>query len=476
MELVSDYRALLSDYRWNGMTKTGTPVFVTYAFLTNSEVPTLDQYQPYENNGYSAFTAAQQASFRKAIAHYAKVTGIHFVEVDKPSDAMLMVMNAEGSDWGGWANYGIGERDFTSSGYLVIDSAGNYAPGSYSYETILHELGHAMGLKHPFDGELQLVARLDNQDHTLMSYTSNGVNDQALAHLDIDALTYIYGNPRAVRPDWDWWFDDRQHIFHLTGSGQADKLLGTNTESILDGRAGNDRLFGRDYDDIAYGRKGNDWFMLGDGFNMARGGKGSDRFINYWGDDEFRGGNGRDTVGFGLSLTGVTVDIGTTDEQFAMGNDRFFSIENVLGSNQDDTIFGSSIRNVLRGRPGDDVIYGRGGHDVIYGGNGNDQLWGGWGRDRLSAGAGTDTLTGAFGADTFVFRPDQGEATITDFEDRTDRIALSDFGFSTKNQAVAHFSELGTANDLQVEFDYHGTRIIIHGADLADISHADLLI
>ena len=57
--------------------------------------------------------------------------------------------------------------------------------------------------------------------------------------------------------------------------------------------------------------------------------------------------------------------------------DRYFSIENVIGSIHDDSIFGDNGINRLDGYGGADHIYGRGGSDFLTISRGGDRLYGG---------------------------------------------------------------------------------------------------
>lgn len=87
----------------------------------------------------------------------------------------------------------------------------------------------------------------------------------------------------------------------------------------------------------------------------------------------FDGGSGRDTVNYSHADTGVTASLlrgrGWSGEA---QSDRYISIENFVGSNHDDLIWGDRSANVLDGRHGNDTIHGGGGDDLIRAGHGND--------------------------------------------------------------------------------------------------------
>jgi len=90
-----------------------------------------------------------------------------------------------------------------------------------------------------------------------------------------------------------------------------------------------------------------------------------------------------------------------------------------IGSNNADTMTGSSLN---------DQIWGFGGNDAISGGAGNDKLAGGDGNDTLIGGQGNDTLIGGTGKDIFVFNTALGNTNIDaiiDFEVGTDKIQLN---------------------------------------------------
>lgn len=166
--------------------------------------------------------------------------------------------------------------------------------------------------------------------------------------------------------------DTFSSIENITGSGYADDLGGTSGVNQLEGGGGNDVLNGRGGADMLFG------------------------------------GAGTDTVTYVNSAEGVTVRLnGGLNEFGEAQGDTFDSIENVIGSSQNDALVGSSGANRLEGG---------GGGDFLHGGGGNDELIGGSGSDRLVGAAGDDVLTGGSGADKFDFRTAGGGFdVITDF-------------------------------------------------------------
>lgn len=72
------------------------------------------------------------------------------------------------------------------------------------------------------------------------------------------------------------------------------------------------------------------------------------------------------------------------------------------GTNNDDTLTGSSGDDVMTGKSGDDTLYGGDGSDILNAGNDDDTLYGEGGDDKLDGGAGNDTLYGGDGNDQLV--------------------------------------------------------------------------
>jgi Ca2+-binding RTX toxin-like protein len=202
-----------------------------------------------------------------------------------------------------------------------------------------------------------------------------------------------------------------------------DGLYGDAGDDILYGGFGNDQLFGDTGDDQLFGGAGDD---------LLSGGVGGD----FDGNDVLNGGAGEDTVDYSTSVGAVSVSLATTAPQNTgtTGFDILFLIENLIGSDFDDTLTGSQGDNILEGGDGDDLLIGRGGSDILNGG---------------------------FGADTFLF--DEGwslvgsEDLIEDFYNSDgDIIDVSRIDANTAlagNQAFHLGGTVGHVGDIVVTYD-----------------------
>ncbi|NBL78710.1 RTX family hemolysin [Proteus sp. G2672] len=77
--------------------------------------------------------------------------------------------------------------------------------------------------------------------------------------------------------------------------------------------------------------------------------------------------------------------------------DNLYSVEEIIGSDRNDTFLGSKFNDIFHGAKGNDIIEGNDGHDRLYGDDGDDTLRGGHGNDRLYGGNGNDKLIGGTG-------------------------------------------------------------------------------
>jgi len=217
----------------------------------------------------------------------------------------------------------------------------------------------------------------------------------------------------------------------LAGSGN-DSLFGDEGDDEVDAGGGNDALRGGSGDDLLSGGMGNDT-IRGEGNNdTLDGGGGDDLLIDFEGGGDLFGGDGFDTASFNINepTGGVWASLdSTTFGQGPAAFTRFFSVEGLIGTKLNDTVFGGQAANSLSGMDGADSLSGDGGADLLDGGAGADTLAGGDLADTLIGHTGADQLTGGAGADHFRFNaPGHGLDIITDFT-AGDRIVLARAAF-----------------------------------------------
>ncbi|MCT0198423.1 hypothetical protein KQ313_01810 [Synechococcus sp. CS-1325] len=137
---------------------------------------------------------------------------------------------------------------------------------------------------------------------------------------------------------------------------------------FIDGQGGDDSIIGSAVADNLRGSGGNDTLIGGDGNDTLIGGEGI---------DSFDGGVGSDLIDYSFSSTGGAIALPTGTSSIGGVNESFTSIENVIGSNGNDSITGSADANFLDGRGGTDTLLGLGGNDTLLGGNEVNSLDGG---------------------------------------------------------------------------------------------------
>lgn len=340
----------------------------------------------------------------------------------------------------------------------------------YSFQTYLHEIGHALGLGHPgrYDADATFAEgaefRNDSWQTSVMSYFSQAENphvsaDKAYAVTpmiaDIEAVRALYGDAPVREGDTVYGEGsdaggslgrvarfEKPLAFTILDTGGADLLdlatqradqrvdlrpgavsdvlghrgnmviaLGTVIEDARTGR-GDDRVTGNEADNALDGGQGDDRLSGGGGADRLRGGGGRDDLRGGSGDDRLDGGGGADAL-----LGGA----GDDALRGGSGDDRLW------GGLGKDALDGGTGDDRLGAGPGGDRLDGDRGDDRLDGGSGDDRLWGGDGHDRLDGGMGDDRLTGGAGRDVFVFSGRFGGDVVTDFDPRQagERIDLS---------------------------------------------------
>lgn len=243
---------------------------------------------------------------------------------------------------------------------LINGSDPDYASpvrGNWAYLTILHEVGHALGLSHPgaynggyptYFGSAEF--QQDSLQYTVMSYfeASNTGADHEIGGVvryadtlllyDILAIQSIYGQNLSVRTGGS------TYGFHST-SGIAAYDFTKNLDPII----------------CIWDAGGTDTLDFS-GFTAAT------RM-------DLRPGSFSDTPEM---TKNVSIAYGTI-------------IENAVGGSGNDVITGNSANNTIWGGAGHDWIGGGFGNDVLYGQLGNDTLYGSVGADTMYGGSGNDT-------------------------------------------------------------------------------------
>lgn len=243
------------------------------------------------------------------------------------------------------------------------------AVGDYGLFTIVHEFGHALGLKHPFEDGVTLPDSLDHRVHTVMSYSEyrsdvpefsyvNGtinvdylsVYPHQFMVYDMAALQSVYGINDNWRSGDDVYTLDSQPTYQTLWDAGGEDTLDLSTTSGSNAV----RLTSGSYSDINTLSVSEQISAQQAQIALQRG----DHYFDDWIAQAYN--RYADTIYTGEKALGIAY--GTI-------------IENVIGGAGDDHIYDNSVNNHLVGGAGDDYFYlGQGGFDLLDGGSGEDTL------------------------------------------------------------------------------------------------------
>jgi serralysin len=366
---------------------------------------------------------------------------------DKGVQAMATLPN----DYG--PNYGEPEPGYTP-GFAIYNDEGDgwtqsgLQPGGLGYVTVIHEIGHLLGLDHPWREGGWYV---DETGAPLLDANGNVVPEPYIPGANAWNNTGDYGLNQGIYSTMgytDGW------------NGQPAKgpdygyQMGPGTFDI----AAVQYLYGPN---LSY-HTGNDTYRL-----PTANGRGTG-WLAIW------DAGGNDTISAEGVRASATIDLrsATLEPADGVGAGGYVSwisgiqggftiakpngtgtgiIENAIGGNSDDTINGNSVVNRLEGRDGNDTINGFGGQDTIIGG------------------LGRDVMTGGADADTFAFTSvrdsspgSRTEDIITDFQ-AGDRIDLSHFDAISTVAGEQAFSWIGSELFHRIAGEFRFSGSLLHG-------------
>ncbi|QXH96463.1 retention module-containing protein [Pseudomonas ogarae] len=277
------------------------------------------------------------------------------------------------------------------------------------------------------------------QIHVINIANPGGGNSNTAENYQL-TLTVDYAGAQDKTPDYHGSYTASDNH---GGSDSASVDISYQAGHTLTGTSGDDVLVAGNGDNLLNAGDGNDILSAGSGNNTLHGGAGDDLLYSGAGNDLLDGGTGNDTASYAHATAGVTVNLGLLAAQNTLGagTDTLAGIENLMGSNFNDTLIGDGASNRINGGLGHDVLNGGGGDDLLIGGLGN------------------NTLTGGSGADTFQWQAgNSGHDVITDFAPGVDKLDLSQLlqgenGSAASLDDYLHFSVSGSGASVVTSID-----------------------
>ncbi len=360
-------KAILGDSRWtDGGRFGGDPLEIKVGFSSDGSA---GSWQLWEIQAFMTQLEAIEA-----------VINVDFV-MAKESDADIVEYKEKAGEIEPLAYHNYPDAWGENEGHYNVEATSGYdglpmwtttglAPGGEAGMTILHEIGHSLGLAHPHD------EGADSSIWPGVSYRFNYGTEGSNHQLN----TMMSYNPVG-------WIDS---------AGNPSDPISTNFGYILGPMAFDIAALQLMYGANTTHNSGDDTYKLPDANAPGTG------WMSIWDT------GGTDTIAY-YGSRDATIDLNAATLQgpkgggapsYANGIHGGFTIankvviENARGGTGNDEITGNEADNLLEGLGGNDTIRGEGGTDTIFGGDGIDHIMGGDGKGYLYGGRGEDSLHG----------------------------------------------------------------------------------
>lgn len=442
----------------------------------------------FDNSGSRAWTSAEKAAFVSALYTWSRVANVTFTQAPSVASAEITEKLATTSTL--YATYGFGTvavhqtPSVFGSSFGIFSSDGASGDNEYAFgaatpglgsairETLVHEIGHALGLLHPHDFGLGAVTfpgvtgALDTGDnglnqtlYTIMSYNRYGFASAATGHaatpmaFDIAAIQYLYGaNMSYNAGDNTYSLSSAANAFSciwdaggrdaITYAGSENMTIDLRPATLLNAPGGGGYLSGRRTSEgdqtggytiangvlieNASGGSGHDALVGNTAANRLDGNGGNDVLTGGGGADTLTGGTGNDVYRF-VDTTDVIREVaGGGSDTVVTANyknlAKFAYVENLTYIGTDAAILTGNVAfNTLTGNGLANKLYGLGGSDRLDGGGGADTLYGGTGNDSYLVGSGNDVVSEAAGGgiDTVITTISRSLASYVGIENLT---------------------------------------------------------
>lgn len=339
------------------------PSAVARKTLTYSFIESASGLNATDASGFQALGSPQRDRVRDAFEYLSSVIDVSFTEVASGGD-LQYGSNAQASS-GGYARYpNEGSQVFIANNQAGY--ASEWDEGSYNWQILLHETGHALGLKHPGNYNAggggtpgpYLSRSVDHRGNTLMSYHDaknmtriqygNGAFSKSQVHAstfqryDIEALQYLYGaSTSVVARSYSWEAGEKfSNTLWNPNAGSEINLANQSGTNVVDLRAGKYSSIGvvDPYSDMPYDKAGY--------AALKSGGKAIS------------------------SILGKPSYSGQNNLLIAAGS----QFTRAVGGSGSDSLVANTIGGQLDGGGGDDRLYWSGGNLQAVGGSGSDTL------------------------------------------------------------------------------------------------------